>query len=1343
MAGDVCYNHKRRAQAPVVPEILTTGTPLWKWDGNDQMGVPLIFKVDPDGFYLSARGEKNKEALYWDINLISDVRVSESSGNLKEKLIRGDTDDEDIGNCILQLVYRKDGIVNLDFITLVAQNGEVANSWMIAVNSLTHNLYQFNCTMETMIKKMRAKLMLYANGYGHLYLNRVNKILTGKAENRLESITFSLQIHKIPIKQDNAGCDYIEADTLSEAVMEEMISRVANCKDHVQRAFQGYKVPNMNEDKLLKFLNEVQRDPRDNEVLNEFHKMSKAISIIHNLEPKGRDIGKISPVGMWRFLASEESNMVDMTQMGLAMDMTQPLSHYFINSSHNTYCSGAQINGQSSVEIYRQCLLIGCRCIELDCWIQNDDIIITHGVVSGLWVCTTISFEKVLRAINDFAFVTSDYPLILSIENHVDRPHLLSRMASLYTLIFGDKLLKDPIEGYPIEPGATLPSPEMLRGKILLKDKIRLKKLRERDRTVQDDQKSAGTTIEEEDENINNSASEQGSTTSPTSEHGGDEENRTMSPPLAGGTASTDNGTTSPPAATSDSRTTSPPTTVTSDDGSGGGTPTKMREKDDTLGDIPTPSKKVSLDQQKEQVPQQKQTQRGSISISVRLSSTSSNSSLGGTGINKTTSSSSISSVPSITVNTVEVTPITSPDESKGICILSEDDSKWPAHVTFDNEWIVDDSTLRRPPKKKGSIDSMKKLFDPIANKGHSQVHLSESCPAGQLKDSESDEESASLMLSTGSTKSDGQVDMLSLPSHYQRAASEGMALVAGPIIELLNYCTAVKFESFEAAEKVNHSNHVCSLDEEKAMQNLLEHPIHFVKFNARQFSRIYPAGKRINSSNYPPQLYWDAGCQMVALNYQTSDLSMQLNCGKFEQNLGCGYLLKPSVLRSALAKPFNIFEQQRFENIVPLKIRVKVLSGLFLSDRQNMVNIETLGLPADTVCKGNRTRYQAGPHPKWENPDEDFVFEKIILPDLSLIRFSVTDDRENLVGQRVLPLSMIRSGYRFVLLRDKHSQPLLLSSLFVYIKVENFVPENMEVIVDTLTNPTARKPTVTSSSAEPAKNERSPSIVEQLMMSSSGNKKRDQSLMGLALIPQEDQMLLEVKSRNMTAIKPKDNVVQNHKKMTQFYKKAEKELGKLKDRHKTRLAQFKQEHSKKKKSAENKGEDQIKAEEAQLVADHKQQTTQLESQLIEERYREMVMVLSIQHEDQVKGLRKTQIKEEEKYKKLIVSVYSNQISTKHKDRIGEAAIKHQRLEVSRKCTEKIQELQALHQKEVETLMDNQKKIQEQLMEDKEKELKQQQQPPPPPVVPVASPDVPEANTNNNNGNKSEWVWDF
>ena len=32
-----------------------------------------------------------------------------------------------------------------------------------------------------------------------------------------------------------------------------------------------------------------------------------------------------------------------------------------------------------------------------------------------------VLLQKVLRAISDYAFVTTDYPLILSIENHVDK----------------------------------------------------------------------------------------------------------------------------------------------------------------------------------------------------------------------------------------------------------------------------------------------------------------------------------------------------------------------------------------------------------------------------------------------------------------------------------------------------------------------------------------------------------------------------------------------------------------------------------------------------------------------------------------------------------------------------------------------------------------------------------------------------------------------------------------------------------------------------------------------------------------------------------------------------------
>lgn len=36
------------------------------------------------------------------------------------------------------------------------------------------------------------------------------------------------------------------------------------------------------------------------------------------------------------------------------------------------------------------------------------------------------------------------------------------------------------------------------------------------------------------------------------------------------------------------------------------------------------------------------------------------------------------------------------------------------------------------------------------------------------------------------------------------------------------------------------------------------------------QFSRVYPKGQRIDSSNYNPIPFWNSGGQMVALNYQT-----------------------------------------------------------------------------------------------------------------------------------------------------------------------------------------------------------------------------------------------------------------------------------------------------------------------------------------------------------------------------------------------------------------------------------------------------------------------------------------
>jgi len=98
-----------------------------------------------------------------------------------------------------------------------------------------------------------------------------------------------------------------------------------------------------------------------------------------------------------------------------------------------------------------------------------------------------------------------------------------------------------------------------------------------------------------------------------------------------------------------------------------------------------------------------------------------------------------------------------------------------------------------------------------------------------------------------------------------------------------------------------------------------------YINLNKSHLTRVYPAGFRINSTNYDPHHHWAAGCQVVALNYQVHDRGMQMNSAMFTMNGHCGYVLKPQPLRLGQGEVCNHDKAPTFIRSHPVDVTIDV----------------------------------------------------------------------------------------------------------------------------------------------------------------------------------------------------------------------------------------------------------------------------------------------------------------------------------------------------------------------------------------------------------------------------------
>jgi hypothetical protein len=257
----------------------------------------------------------------------------------------------------------------------------------------------------------------------------------------------------------------------------------------------------------------------------------------------------------------------------------------------------------------------------------------------------------------------------------------------------------------------------------------------------------------------------------------------------------------------------------------------------------------------------------------------------------------------------------------------------------------------------------------------------------------------------------------------------------------------STKFKNWEKSISLPNSymHSIAETRVSQMLENDEEHQRnHFGEFTEGHFIRTFPSWRLVRQSkqtNYNPVVAHGLGCQLVSMNFHSSDEHLLLNEGLFRANGSCGYVLKPAELSFGVERS----EKWRFTILcgtcLPKGERAMVRKSMSVGGIQYISPFVRVSLyqgseqdAKNPILHDTAPSNKNGLNPVWNNADAFEVDVK--KPSVALLMFTVWDSEAgDFIAGSTLPVSCLRPGYRSVALFDSlHSRsgPYAYASLFV-----------------------------------------------------------------------------------------------------------------------------------------------------------------------------------------------------------------------------------------------------------------------------------------------------------------------